>query len=249
MNEITKIEQDFPVPAPTALSILDQAVRQGITAENVAVVEKLLNMRREELAAQAKAEFAKAFFAVKKTISGTNFYADKAAKTDSGSIAYVYCSEEEISRMLEPILFSHELCMMFGQRESEGKMTAIVTVLHSAGHQETREYTVRVGATNRMKDATAADAGSTTTAWRHLVIKFFGIKSRIREDSDAKNEGDRSTTVTKDQADELERRCRDLNVVIPAFLKLAHAEKFADIPAVLYDILDAQLSKKERTGR
>jgi hypothetical protein len=139
--------------------------------------------------------------------------------------------------------------MLFGQRDDAGKTAALITLIHQDGHEETREYSVRSGSTNAMKDATAADTGATTSAWRHLVIKMFGLKSRIQESDDPRNLGDTNTRITPERADELERRAQLTNSNIPAFLKLAGAAKFSEIPAVNYDMLDRMLASKERVGR
>jgi hypothetical protein len=233
---------------PSSLDILDAAVRGGVTSENVAVVKEIIAMRREEIAHDAKAKFNRAFFELKREISGLNFYADKAAKTESGAVAYRYCSEKELAAGLEPVLLRHGFTMLFGQRDEDERTVAVITLIHCDGHEETREYSVRSGATNRMKDATAADTGATTSAWRHLVIKMFSLKSRIQESSDARNLGD-NTKITKQQADELERRVNLTNSNVTAFLKLAQAKSFAEIPSIQYDILDALLRTKEGRGR
>ena len=100
-----------------------------------------------------------------------------------------------------------------------------------------------------MKDATAADTGATTSAWRHLVIKMFGLKSRIREDDDPRNLGDMNTKVTPAQAEELERRAQLTNSNVAALLQFCKATSFADIPASKYDEVDSLLRKKETKGR
>jgi hypothetical protein len=231
--------------APTSLEILDAAVRGGVTSENVAVVKEIIAMRREELALEAKAKFNRAFFALRQEIARMDFYADKAAKTDSGQVAYRYCSEKELAAGLEPVLFRHGFAMLFGQRSEDGKLVAVITLIHREGHEETREYSVRSSATNRMKDSTAADIGSTTSAWRNLVIKLFGIKSRINEEDDPRNLGELNSKVTSDQAFELERRVKETNSNLKAFLRLAGAATFAEIPAGNYGMLDRLLATKE----
>ena len=240
---------DVPVPqsTPTALSILDAAVRGGITTENISVVKEIIQMRREELAEQAKAEFAKAFFRLKKTLATTEIYADKAAQ-HNGKTAYVYCSEEEINRKLEPLLLANGFALLFGQRNEDGKVVAIITIIHEGGHQEVREFAVRVGSTNAMKDATAADTGSTTSAWRHSMIKIFGLKSRITIE-DARVEGDPNAKITEAQAAELEDRAKLLNMKMDVFFRLAGANKFSEIPARNYDVLSNMLREKERMGK
>jgi hypothetical protein len=236
-------KEPMPVAArqPSSLDILDAAVRGGVTSENVAVVKEIIAMRREEVAFESKAKFNRAFFELKSEISHMEIYADKAAM-NNGKVAYRYCSEGELSKCLEPLLLKHGFTMLFGQRDEAGKTAALITLIHCDGHEETREYSVRSGNTNAMKDATAADTGATTSAWRHLVMKMFGLKSRIQEDADPRNLGDTHTKVTPAQAADLEHRVKMLNRNVPAFLKLAGAATFGDIPAGSFPVLDKMLA-------
>ncbi len=248
-HELEVIKQPDLTVAPiasklTSLDILDAAVRGGVTSENIAVVKEIIAMRRDEINEKAKADFAMAFFRLKKAISETGFYADKAAM-NNGKVAYVYCSETEISDKLEPVLLANGFGMLFGQRQEDGRTVAIITLIHEGGHQHVSEYAVRSGNTNAMKDATAADTGATTSAWRHLVIKMFGLKSRISDSDDARNLGDVTTKITKAQADELEHRLKMVNGKEAEFLSFAGAKSFSDIPAATYGILDRFLAKKE----
>jgi hypothetical protein len=227
-------------PAVTSLSILEAAVRGGINKENVEVVERLVALRREEVNEESKRAFAKAFFQLRRSMP--ELYADKSAKNNSGVVAYTYCSEEEISRMLEPHLFAHGFTMLFGQRQEDARTIAIVTLMHEGGHAETREFSVRAGNTNAMKDATAADVGSTTTAWRHLMIKMFGLKSRIRTDYDPRVEGG---FITEEQADDIERRCALVHVNRELFMQFAGAKTYREIRADRYDEIIRMIVKKE----
>lgn len=242
-------------PQPTTIEILEAAVKGGVTAENVAVVKEIIAMRLEEEAAISKKAFAKSFFDLRKKLSTMDIYADKSAKDDGGKIVFRYCSEEELSKILEPVLFEFGFVMLFGQQADEQRVVAEITLIHEAGHQEIRSYAVRTGATNRMKDATAADTGSTTSAWRHLVIKMFGLKSRIKEGDDPRNEGERITVA---QAEELQRRVKETESNEFAFLKFAGVgvvsgtptlEHYKSIMSGRYDELDSFLRKKEQRGR
>lgn len=232
----------------TSLDILESAVRGGITSENVAVVKEIIAMRREEIAHEAKAKANRSFFELRQDIVRMDFYADKSAM-NNGKVAYRYCSEKELSAGLDPVLFKHGFAMMFSQRDADGKIVAVVTLIHKDGHEITGEFAVRAGNTNAMKDATAADTGATTSAWRHLVIKMFGLKSRISESDDARNLGDLATKVKPDVAFELESRVNEINASVPSFLRFAGATSFADIPAANYEILDRFLQSKEKSGK
>lgn len=240
------LNEPLTIKQPTSLDILDAAVRGGVTSENVAVVQSIIEMRRQEVAAANKTEFNRAFFRLKKEISTLEFYADKEARNDSGKVTFVYCSETEIARIIEPVMFKHGFAMLFGQRQETDRVVAIVTLIHEQGHEEVREYSVRSGNTNRMKDATAADTGATTSAWRHLMIKMLGIKSRIRDDQDPRNLGDK---ITAEQCEELQRRVAESNSNPEAFLKLAGSPTFSEIHSMKYDLLDQFLRLKEKKGK
>ena len=236
---------DIRPPALTSLDILNAAVSGGITSESVGVVERIIAMRREEVSAENKAKFNRAFFELRQEIASMDFYADKAAKTDSGAVAYAYCSEKELSSKLDPVLFKHGFAMLFGQRDEGAKTVAIITLIHKDGHEENREYAVHAGGTNRMKDATAADTGATTSAWRHLVIKMFGIKSRIQESADPRNEGSK---IDPKYADELEHRAEMLNAK-KVILEMAGAKTFREIMSGRAPVIENALAIKERAGR
>jgi hypothetical protein len=253
MSELQKYSEAREVAhvAPSPLDLIQGVISSGVTKENVQVVKELLALHREEQARVNKVLFNKKFFALRKDIAVLDIYADKAVETDNGKVAYRYCSEREIGEKLEPLLFQHGFAMMFGQRQEGDRSVAVITLIHEGGHEETREYAVRSGSTNRLKDATAADIGATTSAWRHLCIKLFGLKSRIREDDDVRNEGDPNAKVTAAQAAELEHRAKMVNADIPAMFRYGgmNVTRFVDIPARFFLDLDKLLSRKEAKGR
>lgn len=227
---------------PTAISILQAAVQKGITPENVSVVKEIIAMRREEVAHEAKIAFNRAFFALKREIAGMEFYADKTALTKSGATAYTYCSEAELNSKLEPVLFKHGFAMMFGQQTDGERVVAEVTLIHEGGHEEKREYAVRTGAVNAMKDVTAVDTGSTTSAWRHLIIKMFGLKSRIKETADAANDGE---FISFDKVQYLRERCKETGMSEATLLRLAGAESLEKVGVNIYPVLTNALSMKK----
>ena len=84
---------ELAVRSPSVINILEAAVKGGLTADNVVVAKELIQLIREEKASQAKAAFAKSLFQLRKNMP--EIYVDKEAKTDSGAVAFRYCSEEE----------------------------------------------------------------------------------------------------------------------------------------------------------
>jgi len=246
MNELaTTNEARVLTSEPSTGDLLAAVIQQGITTGSVEVIERLCAVRDKERAQASKADFNRDFFALKKELSGMSFYCDKEAKTKNGVVAYTYCSESEIAGKLDPVMFKHGFAMLFGQRQDGDRITSEITLIHESGHEEKREYTVTRGRSNDMKDATAVDASATTSAWRHLVIKLFGLKSRIREDDDARNEGS-GETISAEEAKELQRRVRACGSDEIKFLAFAGANSFLDISADKLQSLLDMLARKER---
>ncbi len=233
----TQIQHSLPSP----ISILEKAITGGITPENVAVVKELVQMCREQRAEDAKAAFAKAFFQLRKNMPP--IHADKEAKNRAGEVTFVYCSEEEIAKMLEPHLTNYGFAQLFGQSEKDGRITVSVTLMHEAGHSEIREFSVRSGTPNAMKDAAMCDTGGATTAWRHLMIKMFGLKSRIAANQDAKIEGER---IGSDKLQYIKELVSETNSDEPRFFAFAGVKTYEEITEGIYPLLVRSLTAKRR---
>lgn len=233
-----------PAPEFDPGMALKVMIDKGITAENVTAVKELAGLYEHMQDRKAQQEFAKALFRVRK--STFTIEADKSVKDRDGKVTFTYASEREIMDRLDPVLLQNGFTTLSGQTEEAGKITISITLIHEAGHQESRSYTVRTLQSNSMLDPAKADAGAATLAWRHLVIKMFGLKSHIVDSDDARVEGEK---ITAEQAEELEHRAKMVNANIPAFLKFAGAPTFAEIRSVKYQILDEMLRRKEQGGK
>jgi ERF superfamily len=230
---------DLAPPSVSPIAILEKAIAGGVTTENVSVVKELIQMVREQRAEDAKAAFAKALFQLKKNMP--EVYIDKEAKNSKGEVAYRYCSEEEISKAIEPHLMACGFTTLFSEKESDGRVTVELTLIHEEGHETHHEFTVRSGSTNAMKDATAADSGAATTAWRHLVMKMFALKSRLTNNPDAKIVGER---ITEDQALWLRDAIKQTKSDETAFLAWMGAKTYEDIGVADYERGFKSLNKK-----
>ena len=239
--ELVKSEGGAVAPRPqlTAIDILQAAIEKGITAENVAVVKEIRLMVREEQEHAAKLAFNRAFFALRKDMPIV--YADREVKTDSGALAFQYCSPQEIKDILEPLMLRHGFTTMTTQEmDGETKVTVRVYLMHEQGHSETGTFTIRVGQENRLVKGPQVVAGATTAAERHCLIKLFGLRTRINPDGDARNLGE---PITKEQAFALERMCKEKNRDVAAFLKFAGAAEFTGIMSSRFEECRRMLEK------
>lgn len=231
-----------PSPSsPTPIAILEAAIRGGVTSENMAVVKELVEMCRNQRAEEAKAAFAAAFFRLRKNMP--EIYEDKQGRDKAGNVVFTYSSETELSRALEPHLVSHGFTMLFGQSANDGRITVNVTLMHELGHSETREFTVRSGTPNAMKDGAMCDVGGATTAWRHLMIKLFGLKSRITTNLNASIEGE---CISSDKVAYLREQVAETKSDEGKFLALAGVGSFEEITEGSYDVLVRALAAKAR---
>lgn len=230
---------------PTTLQILQKVADSGLTAENVTAFRELVQLKREEDQHQNKIAFNRAFFALKKDVATLDLYCDKAAHDKSGNVMYRYCSESEIMDGLDPLLMKHGFTMLFGQTAANDRLVAEITLIHEEGHEEKRSYAVRQGSTNAAKDATQADTGATTSAWRHLVTKMFGLKSRISDGQrdDLSKEGE---IISPECVQYLKEQVKDTGSDEAKFLATAGVTKFEEIRVGSYDVLVRMLTAKAR---
>ena len=230
---------------PTTLQILQKVADSGLTAENVTAFRELVQLKREEDAHQNKIAFNRAFFALKKDVASLELCCDKQARDRSGNVMYVYCSEAEISASLEPLLMKHGFAMLPGQHAEGDRLVVEITLIHEDGHEEKRTYAVRQGATNAAKDATQADTGATTSAWRHLVTKMFGLKSRI-SDNGKDNVSLEGEPISSEKVQYLKEQVKDTGSDETKFLATAGVTKYEDIREGSYGVLIRMLTAKAR---
>jgi hypothetical protein len=201
---------------PTAAAILRAAVEGGITRDNVEVTERLAAMVERAEAHQAKLVFHRALFALRRTMP--SIYADEEVRTKSGQLAYRYASPQTIKEALEPHLQQHGFATVVGQTLQDNMVTVTLTVIHEAGHAEERSYTTRISPGTALMSPTQCDAAATTAAERQLLIRFFGLRVRIREDDDPRNEG---VYISAEQAASLRARVKSCGADETRFLAFA----------------------------
>ena len=230
-------------PEPSVGEMLQAVIDKGVTQENVAAIEKLVGLYERMQEKKAEQLFASAF--VRLQAEMPKVQATVAVKNKDGSVRYRFAPIEKIVEQVGPAMKENGFTFSFSERFFEGRMVETCTLMHVGGHKRTNEFSVRVGGGPPGCTETQADGAASQYARRYALCDALGIVIE-HLDEDARAEGG---TVTAEQAFELERRVAETNSNKAAFLKFAGAEKFADISAVKYDMLDQFLQKKERKGR
>lgn len=232
-------KQDVVRPQPTVADMLQAIVERGVSAENVAAVEHLVTLYERMQDREAERAFNKAFVSLQAEIPPITA---KSVIPNRGK----YEKFEDVMAVVGPLLVKHGFTVSFTNDFKDNRIIETCKLAHCGGYSQTNSFAVRVG---RADTETQADCKAATTAKRNALLNALNIVIRqdcLTEESDPRMEG---STITAEQADELERRVAETNSDAKAFLKLAGATTYREIMSGKYAMLDGLLAKKERAGR
>jgi hypothetical protein len=231
-------------PQNTVADMLKMVVERGISAADVSAFKELVQLHREEVKLNAEKEFAAAFVALQKQLPTIQGHRPVPAR--DGTVKYRYANFDDIDQVVRPICLEHGFTYAF--RESavdNGRVTVVMTLQHSCGAFREIPYSVRVGSGPPGATESQADVSGHSYAQRGALESGLALRVVGARD-DAKMEGNLDEKISTEQAEELERRVKMTNSNVPAFLSLAGAKKFAEIPANRYAELDGLLRRKEQ---
>jgi hypothetical protein len=240
-NELAKVESGAlarPQEAPSVGHMLQAVIEKGVTSENVAAIEKLVGLYERMEDRNAEKQFAQAFVDLQAEMRGVK--AMKPVPNNDGTVRYTFAPFEEIMEEVGPRLKAHGFIVTFSTDFADGRLVKSCTLQHIGGHSKTNKFAVRIGKGPPGSSESQQDGAASTYAKRFALCDALNIV--IEKDNDARAEGG---AVTKEQADELERRIKMVNGDVEKFLKVAGAAKFAEIPSSKYAMLDQMLAKKE----
>jgi hypothetical protein len=196
----------------------------GITKENVDVVKELLAIRKEEKAAEAKADFASAFAALQSECQPIK--ASKAVPGKNDIIKYWYAPYEKIMEQVSPLLRNHGFAITFDTEIADGRVTATCTLMHRSGHERSNKFACRIGSGPPNSSEAQGDGAATTYAKRFALCAALNIVVETGSDNDARPEGG---FITQAEADELAKACEDSKADKAAVLAWLAAPSFEEV--------------------
>src|ERR1700689_4314458 len=114
MNETLEIPLDdkrLAVAQPTPMDLMQQVIKSGITADSVAVMERLVVIDREMRKESAEREYVIAFNALQRSLK--TFKATKVVpgkdKNGQPIVKYTYLPYDEIMAAVQPLAEQHGL--------------------------------------------------------------------------------------------------------------------------------------------
>lgn len=201
-----------------------------------------LGMLKELVAMDAKQQFARAFIELQREIP--KIKANRVVPDKQGNPKFSFAPFEDIDKELRPLALRYGFTYSFGESEvqSQGRIGKTCTIRHAGGHEQTNQYTVRIGSGPPHSSETQADGAAHSYAKRGALCDAFSIVVE-KQDNDARNEGG---VIDQKYADGLEHRLKMVSGNVAQFLRLAGVEKFQDIPAIKAEVLEEFLKIKER---
>ncbi|MDE2097631.1 MAG: ERF family protein [Patescibacteria group bacterium] len=217
--------------------VFQAVIDKQISPENVEVIKKLLAMSAEQ-------KFAAAFVALQSdlpTIVANTIIPNRGK----------YEKFEDVMNQIQPMLSKHGFTVSFSQDFRDNPTRIIVSCnLTHGGYTRSNSFAVR--SSGKSDSETQADCKAATTAKRNALCQALNIVIRqdcLNDEDDAAMMGNPDAKITLEQADELERRVKESNSDMKAFLEFAKADSLRNIQANRYDELDALLRRKESRGK
>jgi hypothetical protein len=245
MSQITDTQLAVAVAGSTALApssppigaMLQAAFEKGVSSENMAVVEKMMDLFERQQKFDAEKEFNRAFVALQADlpiIVATSVIPNRGK----------YERFEDVMRVVGPLLVKHGFTVSFSMDFRDGRILETCTLKHVAGHSQSNSFAVRPG---RADSDTQADCKAATTAKRNALLNCLNIVIRqdalLNEDQDASLEG---ATISPDKVAYLREQVAETNSDPVKFLALAGVSKFEEIRTGSYDVLVRALAAKSR---
>lgn len=218
--QVQKPTEIAPQAQPmSAESLIAQAIAKGTP---VATLERLLAMRKELRAEQAKDLFDKAMAEFQ--FECPTIVKTKEVKTKSGVVAYKFAPIDSIITQVKPFLQKHGFSYSSNMeilKTPEAEIKVRVKVTHAAGHSEETVMTVPLGTKTDIMSQTQVVAAAQTFAKRYAFCNAFGILT-----SDEDNEALLKEKEEKTLPDEM-------------ITKINGARSYEDLVKVCKELTDA----------
>jgi hypothetical protein len=227
-------------PDPVA-QMINAVIERGVTADNVAAIEKLADLYERMQEKKSEREFAAAFVALQSDMPAIS--ATKPVPNNDGTIRYTFAPYEAIMDQVRPVLQRHGFTVTFSSDVREGRVVQTCTLQHVGGHKRSNSFGARIGRGPPGSSEAQGDGAASTYAKRFALCDALNIV--IDSDNDARSEGP-AEVIAPDKALYLRELVKETESDEAAFLRFAGAKTYEEIAADRYAQLVAALNKKRR---
>lgn len=176
-------KQHTTVVPVDAEALILKAVENNV---NVETMERLLAMRKELRAEQAREEYYRSMAALQGAMPPIK-KTRKVMNKDGKTVRYKYANQDDILEQVGPLIRDHGFSYKSDSVFQDGFVIATITITHSGGHSDTSSFPVPIDKEaymNNQQQQKSAD----TFAKRVAFCNAFGIVT-ADEDDDAQSAG------------------------------------------------------------
>lgn len=237
---------ELALKEPPVAQMLQAMIDKGVTQENVAALQSLVELHERIQKRDAERQFTQAFAKLQSELP--QIQAIKPVPNKDGTVRYRFAPYEELMEKLQPFLTANGFAISFNSRFDNGRMIAVCELGHISGHSKSNEFAVRIGQGPPGATETQSDGAAKTYAKRGALCDALNIV--VSHDDDARIIG---AMIDPSKAAELRQRVRELGRDEAMFLKLAgvapddpvHYQNYEEIPASKLEILEDALARAE----
>lgn len=224
--------------------ILRSAVERGVTAENVAVIERLTDLYEKIQAKDAEKRFAAAFVLLQADMP--NITASKSVPNRDGSERYRFAPYEEIMAQVKPLLQKHGFTLTFSTDFDDKRVIQSCTLQHVDGHSRTNKFAARIGSGPPGSSEAQGDGAASTYAKRFALCNALNIT--IETDTDGRREDARAEgeAISEEKVAYLREQVRETHSHEGKFLEFAGVKSYEEITESIYPQLVRSLATKAR---
>jgi hypothetical protein len=233
-------DSQLSAPVPSVGQMLQTVIAKGVTNENVAILEKMMDLYERMQNKDAEKQFNAAFCALQSelpVIVASTVIANRGK----------YEKFEDVMRVVSPLLVRHGFSVSFTMDFKENRILETCHLRHIAGHAQSNSFAVRSG---KADSDTQADCKAATTAKRNALLNCLNIV--IRQDALQNEEGDASlegSPITWEQIAHLKEQVAETGMNESSFFTLAGCNTFEEITTGRYPVLINALAMKARARK
>lgn len=227
---------------PSTGAMLQAIIDRGITAESVAVVERLVALKERQEQRDAEKAFARAFVALQADMAPVQ--AIKAVPNRDGTTRFMYAPFEHIMAQVRPLLQRHGFTITFSADIRDDRVVQTCTLQHIDGHKQSTVFMAKIGSGPPQSSGAQADGAASTYAKRQALCSALNIV--VEHDTDGMDARDEGKPISFEQAQTLREMVKETRSDEAAFLKFAGATSYEEIGSARYDQLFHALQTKMR---
>jgi hypothetical protein len=223
--------------APNVPQMMHDIIKGGVTTDNVAALEKVIDLYERMETRNAEKAFNAAFVALQQelpVIVATTIIPNRGK----------YERFEDVSRVVNPLLFKHGFTVSFSMQADANRVTETCILRHIGGYSQSNSFSVRAG--GKADSETQADCKAATTAKRNALLNCLNIVIRqdaFNEENDDTQDG---APISWEQVAFLKEQVKETGADEAAFLRFAGVHDYHEIGTARYDSLVAALAKKAK---